>query len=193
MLVLADQEQIESSYNTTTANNRGYDSASALQIRLDTTTIIENVEMFLKGSKLTVYQDEKGIHTKKVNTGTPKANDAGIQSILNWLQLILNPQVVQGNFPSDGKGHSPMYDDYIYWTRINLSNDVIENCYSWAVSDSDIDGIINSIMNIVEPFMTRLIDNKERESYEHTVKHLEHNTLRESGNGGLKLFGDNHQ
>jgi len=182
-------EQLESSYNTTTAANIGYNSASALQIRLETREIIENIELFLRGNKIIIEQDDKGkITTKRVSIGASKANDVGIQSILNWIQMILNPQVVQGNFPTDNQAYSRMYEDYIYWARVNLVTYIMENIYHWDIIDEEIDGIVNSVMNIVEPFMTRLIDNKERESYEHTVKHLEHSAIRE-GKEGAKFFG----
>lgn len=182
--------ELESSYNTTTRNNLGYNSASALQIRLETSQIIENVELFLKGVKLIISQDEHGkIKSKNVKIGTAKANELGIQSILNWLQLILNPQVVQGNFPVDSPSHSSMYEDYIYYVRIDLTTAIITNCYNWEIIDEDMDLIIDSIMNAIEPFMTRLIDNKERDSYESTIKHLENNSVREGKGEGFKLFG----
>lgn len=186
---MGENQPVESSYNTTTSTNRGFDSASALKIRLDASGIIENVELFLKGSKLMISQTDKGeIITNEISTGQKKANDIGIQSILNWLQLILNPQVVQGNFPIDSGGNSKMYEDYIYYVRVDLSTNIIANVYNWEIVDEDIDVIIDSIMNAIEPFMTRLIDNKERESYDQTVKHLEHNTLA-AGKEGLRLFG----
>lgn len=183
-----EQQNVESSYNTTTSTNTGFDSASALKVRLDTTSIIENVELFLKGTKLIISQDKDGkITSKSISVGQKKANDIGIQSLLNWLQLILNPQVVQGNFPVDSSGNSKMYDEYIYYVRIDLSTNIMANSYNWEVIDEDIDVIIDSILNAIEPFMTRLIDNKERESYDQTVKHLEHNTLT-GGKEGLRLF-----
>lgn len=182
-------QQIETSYNTNTSSNQGFNQGSALQIRLETSQIIENVEMFLRGAIIIVEQDEKGrISTKRVDRGLKKANDLGIQTILNYLQLILNPQVVQGNFPVDSPGHSTAYEDYIYDKRVDLTEMLVLNCYNWEIMDEDIDGIIDSVMSIITPFMTRLIDNKERESYETTIKHSESNTLRE-GEKGTKLFG----
>ncbi len=180
-------EQIDSSYNVTTASNQGYNGGSALQIRLETNQIIENVEMFLSGSKIEVIQDEEGIRERRVQVGQSKGNASGIQSILNWLQLILNPQVVQGNFPVDRAGYSSMYEDYIYWVRVNFVSDLMENCYKWEVDDSDIEGVVDSIMNIIEPFMTRLIENKERESYEQTVRHIENSRIQDNSKEGIKI------
>lgn len=182
-------EQLESSYNTSTSTNIGYSSANALQIRLDTQNILENIEMFLRGNRLIVEQDETGkITTKQVNMGRARANSLGVQSILNWLQNIINPQVVQGNFPSDSPGHSSMYEDYVFWVRVNLVRVLVINRIQWGVNALDVDFICDSIMNTVEPFMTRLIDNKERESYEQTLRHNESNTIKEAKDH-LRLFG----
>ena len=181
--------ELESSYNTSTSSNKGYNASTALQIRLETTQLIENIEMFLRGALLVVEQDDNGrITTKKIERGMPKANDLGIQSILNWIQLILNPQIVQGNFPVDSPSHSSMYEDYIYNVRVDITSMIIINCYNWEIIDEDIEMIIDSIMNAIEPFMTRLIDNKERESYSDTIRHEEHSSMRE-GKESLKLFG----
>lgn len=182
--------ETESSYNTTTGINRGYNTASALKIRLDTTSLIENIELFLRGAKIVVEQNKDGkIKTKTVSIGKAKANALGIQSVLNWLQLILNPHTVQGNFPSDSPAHSSMYDDYIYYVRIDFTCMLITNCYNWEISDEDIDVIIDSSMNAIEPFMTRLIDNKERDSYEATLRHIENTQVKDNTQGGVKLFG----
>jgi len=187
--------EVESSYNTTTSNNKYFTSASALQIRLETSHLIENIELFLRGAKIVIQQDEKGrIQSRQVNMGMAKANAKGIQSILNHVQLVLNPQVVQGNFYVDGTGHSSMYEDYIYWARIELTKALIQNCYAWEVNEDDIDLIVDSIMAAIEPFMTRLIGNKERESYSDTLRHMEHNTLREGNKNfmdNLKVWGGN--
>ena len=187
--------EVESSYNTTTSNNKYFNSASALQIRLETTHLIENIELFLRGAKIVIQQDEKGrIQSRQVNMGMAKANAKGIQSILNHVQLVLNPQVVQGNFYVDGSGHSSMYEDYVYWARIELTKALVQNCYAWEVNEDDVDLIVDSIMAAVEPFMTRLIGNKERESYAETIRHNESNTLREGNKNfmdNLKVWGGN--
>lgn len=181
--------EVESSYNTTTMDNKYFTSASALQIRLETNHLIENIELFLRGAKIVISQDEQGrIESKQISMGIAKANARGVQSILNHVQLILNPQVVQGNFYIDGQGHSKQYEDYIFWSRIDLARAMVHNCYNWEMDEDDIDIIIDSILSAIEPFMTRLIGNKERESYGETMKHLEHNTLKEGNKGFIDNF-----
>lgn len=184
--------ELDSSYNTTglSTSNQGFNQASALQIRLDTVTIIENVELFLRGAKIQVEQNEKGeIITKRIPLGKPRANDLGIQGILNWLQLVLNPQVVQGNFSTEAGKYSPKYEDYIFYLRIDLAQAILINCYEWEIAEQDMDLIVDSIMSAVEPYMTRLIDNKERESYANTITHNETNRVNEGK--GFSLFGTN--
>lgn len=181
--------QVESSYNNTTSYNQHYNHATALQVRLETTAIIENIELFLKGAKTIVEQDDKGkIKARQVKLGRSKANDFGIQAILNYVSCIINPQVVQGNFPSDGHGVSLMYDMYVEEVHVDLVCFLVNNCYNWAIQDDDLDVIVDFIMKLVIPFMTRLIDNKERESYESTIKSIESNRITEQ-EGGFKLFG----
>ena len=76
--------------------------------------------------------------------GVPKANDLGIQSILNWLTSTINPQTVQGNFPVDKHGYSQMYESFIYEFQINLGKYMVLHCYDWTVEDDEIEGIIVS-------------------------------------------------
>jgi len=182
--------ELDSSYNMTTANNN-FINGSALQIRLDTATIIENVEMFLGGSRLVVERDDTTgkISTRKVSLGTPKANSEGIQAILNWLQLTLNPQNVQGNFPTDKGGLSSKYDEFVFWCRVDLCSNMVKNIYKWHIKEDDIDIIVDSLMNAVEPFFTRLIGNKERESYLNTLQHVEHSRMNNDDSEKVGFFG----
>src|SRR3972149_12010908 len=95
-------EEQETSFNTSTSNNAGYNMASALQIRLDSKSIIEDIEIFLRGVKTIITQDTSGNLKKTVvKYGKAKANDLGIQAVINYISAIINPQVVQGNFPSE--------------------------------------------------------------------------------------------
>lgn len=185
------QPQYQESFNTSFGNNGGYSSASALQIRLDNQIIIENIELFLKGSKLIAREDSKGkVTTQTLRVGLPKANDIGISAILNYVQSMINPQVVQGNFPINNAGRSPMYDSYVYECHVDMATFMVINCYDWEIVDEDIPVICDFIMKLVIPFISRLIDNKERESYESTIRHVESNTIREGNESkGFNLFG----
>lgn len=181
---------VDQSYNTVGGDNLGYNSSSALQLRLDTTRIIEDIEMFLSGSRRITYIDPetKDIFTKTQRKGKPKANEQGVHAIMAILSSTINPSVVQGNFPADGSDYSPMYEAYIYEFNEGIATTLMNNLNNWEIEQADYDVIIDFIMMMVIPFFTRLIKNKERESYEHTVRHTESNTVKEGG-GGFALFG----
>lgn len=156
---------------------------SALQIRLDTTPLLDKIEVFLRGSFFVMGQDQDGKPIKhEIKCGERKANDKGIQSIVNFVSSIINPHVVQGNFDKE------TYDSYICEVNTDIAVHIVTNCYVWEIDDNDIDVIIDFIMKLVIPFVSRLIDNKERESYISTLKTLETLTS-EKKKEGFKLFG----
>ena len=169
--------------NTVAALSKAYSDFNALRIRLDTQPLLEQIEYFLKGKRETVHQDKEGkILTSAIITGVPKANDEGIQSLLNWMSATINTQTVQGNFPADSNGNSIKYDAYIFEYHVELSTLIVLNAYNWEIDDDEIDGIIEFVMLLVIPFMSRLIGNKERESYGETMKTIESSILRAKGN-----------
>lgn len=181
------QQQIETSFNTSTSNNVGYNSAPSLKIRLDTSDLRENIEMYLKGEYIATVRDDTGrIFDVRQKTGNAKANDKGIHALLNFVTSIINPSVVQGNFPSDKEGQSLMFNTYIEEVNINLITMIEVNLYEWEIFEEEVEEICDTIMQLVIPYMTRLIDNKERESYDNTMKHIESNTVKE---GDKKVFG----
>lgn len=157
-----------------------------IRLRLDTKDILQSIEVFLRGEKIEYTMDESGqIVTLKTKIGEAKANPKGIASILNWISLTINPHVVQGNFPSNGAGYSKEYEDFCYYFQVELGNYLMLNIYNFNIDESEYQGIIDSVMNIVRPFMTRLLDNKERESYFQTLKTQESsNTM----SRGFSLF-----
>ena len=61
------------------------------------------------------------------------------------------------------------------------------NYDTWGIKDTDIGLIIDTFMQTIEPFMSRLIGDGERKSYSQTMKVSENNTIKE--NGGFNLFG----
>jgi len=157
-----------------------------LKMRLDTQPLLDQIEYFMRGARWTIGQSPNGeIKTRKVVMGVPKANDLGIQSILNWLTSTINPQTVQGNFPVDKHGYSQMYENYIFEFQVNLGMYIVLHCYEWRIDDDEIEGIIDFIMNLVKPFMSRLIGNQERKSYAKTMESKETHML---GGKGIPTF-----
>jgi hypothetical protein len=93
------------------------------------------------------------------NFGEPLANTMGIQSIILSLGATLNAQVVQGNYDAF------QYGQYVCDKRISLVCSIVANQTRWGIRDENVNWIVDTIMETVEPFMSRLKDNKERESY----------------------------
>jgi hypothetical protein len=176
-------QEIEQSYNIASSQNK--EMQSALAIRLDTRPILEDLEMYLKSEVIKFMQLENGqIAQKRVKIGTPKANPEGIHAILSIVSGILNPQVVQGNFVEIEK-----YDNYVKELNLALATCIMENLSEWGIEERNYNLIIDQIMLMCIPFLTRPIKNRERESYGTTFKTVENATLREQNSGGFSLFG----
>jgi len=143
-----------------------------LQIRLDTSQILEQVKMFLN-AEIEIVKEVNGQYLREVlKVGEPKANKKGVASILNWVQMSVNPQVVQGNFPLDKKGLSIAYNEYIESYQKNLGQMLMVNIYDYDIREEEYEMVIDSLMNIVIPFMSRLIGDKERSSYGETFREV---------------------
>lgn len=167
--------------NNATSNNSQYVEYSALSIRLDVSRLIDQIEMFLRGQKEYAEENENGrVMVKKVSIGKPLANDIGIQNILNSIQSIVNNQSVQGNLTREE------YKYMIYEIHVNLAYDLVRNSNNWDIKTTRVT-IMNNIMNLMQTFLSRLIDNEERNSYKETIKISESNTIKEGSKGFLNL------
>ena len=147
------------------SQNLGY-TEGALQLRLATQMLIENIEMYLAGYKMNYIQDvETGeIRSNKIELGTERVNKKGLQDLMGYVQAIINPSVVQGNFTPE------MYNEYIYDCRVELTEMIFNNIDVYEIDERNFKAIVDFILKLIEPFISRLIDNKERESYAQTIK-----------------------
>lgn len=154
------------------SSNANYTNSSVIEIRLETQGILDQIEAFLRGAQLVPHEKPgEGLYMKKVMIGDPKCSDTGVQSIMAFCQSIINPAVVQGNFNQD------QYANFIYETNVSLVQNIVINTDKWGIEDEDIEVICDFIMSLVQPFMSRTIENGERESYETTLKTSENNTV----------------
>lgn len=158
---------MELSKNAVYGNNQSYTSDSALRIRLDTIRQLQLIKEYLSGETETIQEDNNQLIRVVQKTGDPKANKKGIQSIVNRVSLLLNPSYVQGNFSEE------QYKQEIAQIRRSLRDSLMINLHNWEVSEEDYEDIIDSIMSMLKGFISRLINNKERESYETTLRHVE--------------------
>jgi|TARA_Y100000034_G_scaffold66269_2_gene80033 hypothetical protein len=146
---------------------------SALQTRLNAEPIIEKLRVFLSGEYPVITYDGEGkAQVTYEQTGEPKANKRGVQAILSYVSSVINPQTVQGNF-IDMKH----YDDYIFDVHTTLARTIMINLVNWEINIYDYSLITGQIMHLIIPFMSRLIDNKERDSYTNTIRSFETSTI----------------
>jgi len=149
------QEQIK--YQTT---NDAYIEPNILQLRLDTRDLLDNIKSFLKGGRIVYQQDATGrIDAKFISEGSALANDMGVQSVVSWISMQLNPSTVQGNISFN------QYLSFLERTRKRLAKNLLINSPRYDIERQDRAFIIDAIMNMLELFISRCLDNKERESY----------------------------
>lgn len=136
-----------------------------IQLRLDTRQLLKDIEMFLSAKRIYIVKNkltgEVGEEEKEF--GTPLANNNGITAIINIIHLSANHHTVTGNL-SDAR-----YGDLISITRKELTEEIVSNCYEWGVDDSKLNLIIDTVMRFLKMFLTRPIDNLERNSYQQQI------------------------
>lgn len=167
-----------------TSDNDSYNNASMLQIRLNTEPVIAKIELFLRGEREKYGINEQGqpvVIAEKI--GESKANNEGIHSIMIWLSGLLNSQIVQGNIENFAEKDNKIAD-----IREDLSEYIMKNLVNWEISDAEYEGIIDLMITQLDLFLSRLVGNKERDSFTHTMKHVENNSS-QVRNKGFKFSG----
>lgn len=151
----------ETQFSNQTGVMKDTEYNSVLQTRLNTQPLIEGIEIYLTGKIQTIAYDEnkKPIIVEK-QISEPKVNAEGFQWIHNYVANIINPSVVQANFHKE-----EMFYWYVMKARINLAYILMKNLHVWEIKEHDYEPIIETIMGVIYPFMTRPLANKERESY----------------------------
>lgn len=173
--------------NSYTQDNSDYVNATIMQLRLDSKEVLDRLRLFLEGVRYSIEVDAEGNQVNKREQFTaPKCNKEGVNSLMSFLETKVNPQVVQGFFASDRNGYSIQYVDYICDVHESILQTIMMNMAAWEIKDEDMGLIIDTFMQMIEPFMTRLIGDGERNSYAQTMKVNENNTVKESG--GFNLF-----
>jgi hypothetical protein len=129
-------------------------------MRIDTQPLMRKIEMFLNSTRTVLKQDDKGMwYEELARFGEPLCNSEGVNGVMKIIEMVINPQNVQGNITS------VQYEEIRYYARTEIASAIISNCVDWQIKDNKLKMIIDSIMRSMELFLTRLINNKERESY----------------------------
>ena len=165
--------------------NRSYISnPSFMTMRLDTKPLVADIKNFLESIEVNYKRDETTgqLYEDKFQVGLPMANPEGVMRLCNIVRMRVNHHVSQGNFKIDH------YWDFIARARREVTETVIKKCYDWEIDDSNLNMIIDEICQLIEAFMTRPIDNKERDSYgEHFLS--KENIIQDDRKGKLMNFG----
>lgn len=171
-------------YQSTNQSNDGYTNAGVIQLRLDTGPLLDQLEAFFRGRRIIGYKEEHGaVIPVYGDVGKAKMNSIGVQSLMSWLTPLFSAHTVQGNFQTV----EDLYE-FLIRLEIDIASYVYMNRYDWDISILDQDGIIDMIVNTANAFYTRLLFNKERESYAATIKSIESSRSERDGGGLLGIF-----
>ena len=154
-----DREQ--QSMTQIASTNAGYiDNSSFMMMRVNTAALIDDIKNFL-GSRenIITYNKEGRPHEESRQVGVSLANPEGILKLCNIVRMTINQHTAQGNLKPDH------YWDLLERARVEIAETIVRKCYDWEIHDSDINTVIDEILRLVELFLTRPIDNKERDSY----------------------------
>lgn len=100
----------------------------------------------------------------KREVGEKKLNDLGVQRVMMFFDMIINNQTVMGNIERGDLGQ------ILFDSRKNLLNTLWVNAHKYELNMDHYHEVIGDIMNCMRLFLTRAIDNKERESDSQSVK-----------------------
>ena len=153
-------------------NNQGFNSASALQIRMNPERIIQDFEIYLKGKNVVQVQNPKTKQLEFVDLmggkGKAVVNDLGYQAVMGWLTMIMNNQVIQGNFLDES-----YFGEYLMNLRKDVAMDLIVNRRNYELDIREVEPLIAKFMNCSYLLLTRPLFNKERDGMNNTVKVVE--------------------
>jgi len=152
---------------------------SVIQIRLQTKAELEEFEMLLRGQVITEKVDETGRRVRiAVQTCDPiLETETGVQAVLRWIKTVVNPQVVQGNYTTE------WYEGEIERFHKGLARDIVINYHAWGLKKNNRDHLIEICLNLVDGYLSRLVDNLERDSYSQSMRAID--STSHSGGGGF--------
>jgi len=154
-----------------------------IKMRLDTSDIITRTELFFRGKKIVPYvnTETQQQELRVESIGVPLMNEEGIQCCLLLLNQTINSHGVQGNWKSE------YFEQFVNEADNNMSCDLWVNLNKWGVKLENYNVICNGFMNLLQQFASRIIDNKERESYGLSMKTSE--SVVQNNSRASSLFG----
>lgn len=171
------QENYANENNNRAISHQPQMADSAVIFRLDPEKVVRDIENYLSGGYNITYYDKTtdDYRTKFVKSGNPLLNEEGIQNVLSTIKSVINHAVVQANF------NNKRYEKYLTKLHKRLAFILMNNKNNYGLKDnSTYHSIIQNIMLIVEPFLSRTIDNEERKGLTAMLKETV-TTVREKG------------
>jgi uncharacterized protein YicC (UPF0701 family) len=130
------------------------------KVRLDTSDTLDRIEHHLRGTRLVGFEDQYGRPVHKIQQlSDPLANERGINDIMGICSIRLNKEGVQGN-KTTGEHNEKIAD-----LRETLLREFVTKKSKWGMNSDTISPLIDHLTEIIDDFQSRMIDNKERESY----------------------------
>jgi hypothetical protein len=171
------------------ANNYGFNSAGALQIRLNVKEdVVDQFEVYLRGKDYRMVELEDGsVQRIETRIGDPLVNEQGYQAVMSWISGMISSQTVQANFVKE--------DDFRAF-MLNYSLSIIQDLYSnrkhYGIDISKIEGLVNKMELTTHLILTRPLFNKERDGMNNTMKISETMQSQQTSKGwfgGLPFMG----
>lgn len=140
---------------------------TALRLRIETQDILDRIEEYLSGKRKKVVNTEDGIKIIEDDSGVQVVNSEGVNGIIGVLTPIFSSAVVQGNWTEKD------YKNNLSFLHEDLVEVIAHNREDWDMELRHVTPVITMVMTTMSGFLSRLIDNKERESYTAPVQYKE--------------------
>lgn len=157
---------------------------NSLSLRMDPSTILNDIEVYLKGYYIqTVLNEDTGkTEVMEVSVGEPLVNKRGVQKLMFWLKSKFNSINTQMNL-----------SERQYWTflknsRIALARDLMINLKEYGLKETNYSGIIDTVMEALQLYLTGTIGGFFMKNITPTMKTVETHTVGER-EGRKKLLG----
>ena len=96
-----------------------------------------------------------------------------MEDIISYLEKMVNGHTVQGNISSE-----EIYNQKMLSISQNMTTHFMARRVEWGIDINDVDILIQNAIILIDLFLTRPIDNKERELYGITYKETRHSDQR---------------
>lgn len=182
---MADKYEQTNQKNYSQSSNEEFVNPSALQLRLDSSNLLQQIEVTLRGYRYLIVDDGNGNPIETIEQiSKPLANDEGIHWIVGLLRTIVNPQFVQGFWDED------RFIDFNVRVRKKFAKDLMLNLYRYNIDPKNYNPICDIVCIHLEGFTSRLKNNSERNSYVGTinVNEMSKGTDQQHKSSGWNLF-----